>query len=81
MKSKRQTMSKVAREREVRVRRAAKLEKKYAAAAERKAKAEGATSPAGEGAYGAPSVTNPDAPGSDPSNGARGGPHTLSSPT
>ena len=80
MKSKRQTMSKVAREREVRGRRAAKLEKKYAAAAERKAKAEGATSPADEGAYGAPSVTNPE-PGSDPSGDARGGPHTLSSPT
>ena len=39
MKS-RQQMSKVAREREVRERRARKLEKKYAAAAERKAKAE-----------------------------------------
>ena len=61
MPSRRQTMSKVAREREVRVRRAAKLEKKYAAAAERKAKAEGgATSPTGEEAYGVPSVTNPD---------------------
>lgn len=80
MKSKRQTMSKVAREREVRVRRAAKLEKKYAAAAERKAKAEGATFPTDE-AYGGQSVMNPDAPGPDPSNGARGGPQTLSSPT
>lgn len=39
MKS-RQQMSKVAREREVRERRARKLEKKYAAAAERKAKTE-----------------------------------------
>jgi hypothetical protein len=49
MASKRQqTMSKVAREREVKERRARKLEKKHAAAAERKAKAEGATSPTGE---------------------------------
>jgi hypothetical protein len=39
-----QTMSKIAREREVKERRARKLEKKHAAAAERKAKAEGATS-------------------------------------
>lgn len=54
MPSKRQTMSKVAREREVKVRRARKLEKKYAAAAERKARAEGATSPAGEATYGIP---------------------------
>jgi hypothetical protein len=52
MPSKRQTMSKVAREREVKVRRARKLEKKYAAAAERKARAEDATSPAGEATYG-----------------------------
>ena len=60
MRSKRQTMSKVAREREVKVRRARKLEKKYAAAAERKARAEGATPPTDEGVHGAPSVTNPD---------------------
>jgi len=55
MKSKRQTMSKVTREREVKARRALKLEKKYAAAAERKAKAEGATSPF-DGFYGASPV-------------------------
>ncbi len=43
MTSKRQqTMSKMARERVVKERRARKLEKKHAAAAERKAKAEGA---------------------------------------
>lgn len=48
MKSKRQTMSKMARERDVKARRARKLEKKYAAAAERKAKAEGTTSLTGE---------------------------------
>jgi hypothetical protein len=52
MKSKRQTMSKVAREREVKVRRARKLEKKYAAAVERKAKADGAMFPMSEEAYG-----------------------------
>jgi hypothetical protein len=40
-----QTMSKIMREREVKERRARKLEKKHAAAAERKAKAEGATLP------------------------------------
>ena len=45
MTSKRQvTMSKMAREREVRERRARKLETKHAAAAERKAKAAGASS-------------------------------------
>ena len=45
MTSKRQqTFSKMAREREVKERRARKLEKKHAAAAERKAKAEDATS-------------------------------------
>ena len=60
MRTKRQTMSKMAREREVRVRRAAKLEKKYAAAAERKAKAEGATSPADGEGYPAAFVTSPD---------------------
>jgi hypothetical protein len=44
MTSKRQqTMSKIAREREVRERRARKLEKKHAAAAERKANSQGAT--------------------------------------
>ena len=37
-----QTMSKMTREREVKARRARKLEKKYAAAAERKAKAQDA---------------------------------------
>jgi hypothetical protein len=79
MKSKRQTMSKVAREREVRVRRAAKLEKKYAAAAERKAKAEGATSPTNEGAYGVSSVTNTE-PVSDSATGAAE-PHVPPSPT
>jgi hypothetical protein len=43
MTSKRQvTMAKMAREREVKERRARKLEKKHAAAAERRAKAEGA---------------------------------------
>jgi hypothetical protein len=45
-------MSKMAREREVKVRRARKLEKKYAAAVERKSKAEGATFPMSEEAYG-----------------------------
>lgn len=49
MTSKRQqTMSKMTREREVRERRARKLEKKHAAAAERKAKAVDGTSPVGE---------------------------------
>ena len=52
MRNKRETMSKAAREREVKVRRARKLEKKYAAAVERKAKAEGATAPTGEEVYG-----------------------------
>lgn len=52
MKSKRQvTMSKLAREREVKERRARKLEKKHAAAAERKAHAQGAMSPASEGTH------------------------------
>lgn len=51
MKSKRQTMSKVARERDVKVRRARKLEKKYAAAVERKAKAEGSTPATGDEVY------------------------------
>ncbi len=46
MASKRQqTMSKMTREREVRERRARKLEKKHAAAAERKAKATGVALP------------------------------------
>lgn len=40
-----QTMLKTAREREVKERRARKLEKKYAAAARRKAQAEGVVSP------------------------------------
>jgi hypothetical protein len=44
-------MMKVAREREVKVRRARKLEKKYAAAAERKANADVAGSPASQRAY------------------------------
>jgi hypothetical protein len=49
MTSKRQqTFSKMTREREVKERRARKLEKKHAAAAERKAKAEGATSSASD---------------------------------
>ena len=50
MTSKRQqTMSKMTREREVKARRARKLEKKYAAAAERRARATGGTfSPAAE---------------------------------
>jgi hypothetical protein len=46
MKKRQVTYSKMAREREVRERRARKLEKKHAAAAERKAKAEG-TPPGG----------------------------------
>lgn len=41
MKKRQMTMSKIAREREVKERRARKLEKKRAAAAERKANAEG----------------------------------------
>ena len=50
MTSKRQqTMAKMTREREVKERRARKLEKKHAAAAERKAK--GATSPTSEETY------------------------------
>ena len=63
MTSKRQqTMSKMAREREVRERRARKLEKKHAAAAERKAKAEGA-SPTSEQTYTGPAVgPGPDVP-------------------
>jgi len=40
-----QTMLKTAREREVKERRARKLEKKYAAAAQRRAEAEGLASP------------------------------------
>ena len=49
MTSKRQqTMSKMAREREVKERRARKLEKRHAAAAERRAKAADGTSPTGE---------------------------------
>lgn len=49
MTSKRQqTMSKMTREREVKERRARRLEKKHAAAAERKAKAEGAMPPSSE---------------------------------
>jgi hypothetical protein len=39
-----QTQAKMTREREVKERRARKLEKKHAAAAERRAKADGATS-------------------------------------
>jgi hypothetical protein len=55
MTSKRQqTMAKVAREREVRERRARRLEKKHAAAAERKAKAEGVPSPTSEETYASP---------------------------
>jgi cell division protein FtsB len=55
MTSKRQqTMAKVAREREVKERRARKLEKKHAAAAERRAKAEGATSSTGGETYAGP---------------------------
>ena len=49
-----QTMAKVAREREVRERRARRLEKKHAAAAERKAKAEGAMLPTSEETYTGP---------------------------
>lgn len=41
----RQTMLKTAREREVKERRARKLDKKYAAAAQRKAEAEGVAAP------------------------------------
>jgi hypothetical protein len=44
MKKRQVTMAKMAREREVRERRARKLEKKHAAAAERRANSEGATS-------------------------------------
>jgi hypothetical protein len=45
MKKRQVTFSKMAREREVRERRARKLEKKHAAAAERKARAQGGVSP------------------------------------
>jgi hypothetical protein len=45
MKKRQMTQAKIAREREVKERRAGKLEKKYAAATERKAQAEGATAP------------------------------------
>jgi hypothetical protein len=45
MKKRQMTQAKMAREREVKERRARKLEKKHAAAAERKAQAEGATAP------------------------------------
>jgi hypothetical protein len=41
MKKRQMTMAKMAREREVRERRARKLEKKHAAAAERKARTDG----------------------------------------
>jgi hypothetical protein len=51
MKKRQVTFSKMTREREVRERRARKLEKKHAAAAERKAQAEG-------GATAAPSPTS-----------------------
>lgn len=52
MTSKRQqTMAKMTREREVKERRARRLEKKHAAAAERKAKAQGVTPPTGEETY------------------------------
>ena len=44
MKKRQMTMSKMAREREVRERRARKLEKKHAAAAERKARTDGGNS-------------------------------------
>jgi hypothetical protein len=44
MKKRQMTMSKMAREREVRERRARKLEKKHAAAAERKARIDGTNS-------------------------------------
>ena len=44
MKKRQVTFSKMARERDVKERRARKLEKKHAAAAERKAKADGAPS-------------------------------------
>lgn len=49
MKKRQVTMSKMAREREVRERRARKLEKKHAAAAERKAGIDGATSDSDQG--------------------------------
>ena len=48
MKKRQMTMSKMAREREVRERRARKLEKKHAAAAERKARTAGANSESDE---------------------------------
>ena len=44
MRKRQMTMAKMTREREVRERRARKLEKKHAAAAERKVKSEGAIS-------------------------------------
>jgi hypothetical protein len=49
-----QTMLKTAREREVKERRARKLEKKYAAAAQRKALAEGGALPASTDTPGPP---------------------------
>ncbi len=55
-------MAKVAREREVKERRARKLEKKHAAAAERKAKAGGVTSSTGEETYSARQVSLEDSP-------------------
>ena len=45
MKKRQMTQAKMAREREVKERRARKLEKKHAASAERKAQAEGGTVP------------------------------------
>ena len=52
MTSKRQqTMAKMTREREVKERRARRLEKKHAAAAERKAKAQGTTFPTSDETY------------------------------
>ena len=52
MTSKRQqTMAKMTREREVKERRARRLEKKHAAAAERKAKAAGAPFPTSQDTY------------------------------
>ena len=60
MTSKRQqTMSKMTREREVRERRARKLEKKHAAAAERKARADGVPVPGMEGMSTLAGVTAP----------------------
>ena len=48
MKKRQVTMAKMGREREVRERRARKLEKKYAAAAERKARTDGVNSESDE---------------------------------